>query len=300
VKSVAHHFGAGLLEARGTPQTRASYRHCASVTRRSGSNFASAFWLLPRPRRQALYAVYAFCRLADDIADDVEVVGDRQELLERWRGELEAAFRGVPNTPVGVALADSARRYELCEGDFQDLLRGIESDLRGEDFRNSAELERYCYQVAGTVGRVLVRILGCGDPASLAYAEAMGTAVQLTNILRDVWEDAKNGRIYLALEDMDRMGVVRKDLEEPVAHEALRLLLAQYAERARIHYERADALLPAEQRWRLRGAQAMGRIYRVLLEELAHRGFANLAVPIRLSSARRMRIATAAWLGIER
>lgn len=296
MRSFAQRLGATSLPERANPQLRAAYRHCASITRRSGSNFAAAFWILPRPRRKALHAVYAFCRLADDIADDAELQGDRAALLRRWRGELESSFRGAARSPVGIALTDAARRYQLSERDFQDLLQGIESDLRGEDFRSFAELERYCYRVAGTVGRVLVRILGCGDAASLAYGEAMGTAVQLTNVLRDVHADAESGRIYLAVEDMERMGVVRKDLEKPEPDEALRMLLAQYAERARIHYERAEALLPAQQRRNLRGAEAMGRIYRALLEAALLRGFSNLAEPVRLSPTRRFRIAAAVWI----
>ena len=256
--------------------------------------------MLPSPRRKALRAVYAFCRLADDIADDEDLQGDRGALLARWRDELERAFRGTARSPVGIALADAARRYELSEEDFQDLLRGIESDLRGEDFRTFSELERYCYRVAGTVGRVLVGILGCRDADSLAYAEAMGTAVQLTNVLRDVREDAKRGRVYLALEDMQRMGVVRKDLAQPEADEALRMLLGQYAERTRMRYERAEAMLPAQQRRRLRSAQAMGRIYRALLEASTLRGFSNLSEPVRLSARRRLWIAASVWLGVAR
>lgn len=285
------------LPAGAIPDLRDAYQQCAAVTRRSGSNFAAAFWMLPRPRRRALHAVYAFCRLADDIADDAHLRGDRDALLAHWRSELESAFRGAARSPVGIALADAARRYELAEQDFQDLLRGIESDLRGEDFRSFPELERYCDRVAGTVGRVLVRILGCGDAASLAYATTMGTAVQLTNVLRDVREDALAGRVYLAREDMERMGVVRKDLENPEPDEALRMLLAQYAERARIHYERAEAMLPARQRRRLRGARAMGRIYRALLQAVVARGFSNLAEPVRLSSGRRSWIAISVWFG---
>ena len=279
------------------PQIRAAYRHCASITRESQSTFAAAFWMLPRPRRRALHAVYAFCRMADDIADDEDLQGDRGALLEHWRQELEDAFRGSSQSPVGIALGDAARRYDLSEQDFRDLLRGIESDLRGEDFRSFSELERYCYRVAGTVGRVLVGILGCGDSASLAYAEAMGTAVQLTNVLRDVRQDAQNGRIYLALEDMERMGVRRKDLEDPQPSEALRMLLAQYAERARIHYERAESLLPGAQRRRLRSAQAMGGIYRALLEALVTRGFSDLSQPVRLSRGKRVWIAASTWVG---
>jgi phytoene synthase len=174
---------------------RAAYRHCRDVTRRSGSSFAAAFWILPRERRRALHAIYAFCRLADDIADDPSLAGDRLALLTRWRAELEAAYRGKSEHPVGIALGDAVHRFQLPEQDFVELLRGVESDLRGEAMHTWDDLERYCDRVASTVGRLLVRVLGAQGPGAIEYATAMGVGVQLTNVLRDVGEDAASGRI---------------------------------------------------------------------------------------------------------
>jgi phytoene synthase len=279
------------------PAVRDAYRHCAGVLRRSGSSFAAAFWMLPAPRRRALHAVYAFCRLADDIADDPSVRGDRQRLLERWRAELAAAYRGDATHPVGVALADAVRRFRLPQEVFADLLQGVESDLRGEPIETWADLERYCYRVASTVGLLLVRILGARSPDSLEYARQMGIAVQLTNVLRDVGEDAAAGRIYLAREDLRRLQVRPESLREGKATEEIRLLLALYAERARIRYEAAARLLPPEDRRALRPAQAMGGIYRALLDQLHARGFPCLGPPLRLSKPRRLAIAAGAWLG---
>lgn len=280
------------------PALRDAYAHCARVLRESGSSFAAAFWMLPAPKRRALHAVYAFCRLADDVADDPAVRGDRARLLERWRAELAAAYRGDATHPVGIALGDAVRRFRLPQEVFADLLRGVESDLRGEPIETWADLERYCYRVASTVGLLLVRILGARHPDSLEYARQMGIAVQLTNVLRDVGEDAAAGRIYLAREDLARLHVRPESLREGKLDEDTRLLLALYAERARIRYEAAARLLPAEDRRTLRPAQAMGGIYRALLEELHGRGFPCLGPALRLSKPRRLAIAARAWLGM--
>lgn len=283
----------------GAPSLDAAYAHCAAVTRRSGSSFAAAFWMLPRPRRRALHAIYAFCRLADDVADDPSVRGDRRRLLARWREELAAAARGEARHPVGVALGDAMRRHRLPLDPFEDLLRGVESDLRGDPVDTWEDLERYCYRVASTVGILVVHVLGARHPDAREYARQMGIAVQLTNVLRDVGEDAASGRVYLAREDLERMRVRPESLREGKATEEIRLLLALYGERARIRYETAARLLPEEERRILRPAEAMGRIYRALLGELHARGYPCLGPALRLSKPRRLAIAAGTWLGIE-
>lgn len=279
------------------PEVMAAYAHCAQVVRRSGSSFAAAFWMFPVPKRRAIHAVYAFCRLADDIADEPSVRGDRGQLLERWRDELRSACRGKAVSPVGVALGDAMVRFRLPEELFLELLRGIESDLTGEPVETFEDLRRYCYRVASTVGLLIVRILGFRDPRALDYAEAMGIAVQLTNVLRDVGGDAASGRVYLPREDLERLGIDPAKVKQARGGEELRLLMALYAERARIFYERAARLLPSQDRRTLRPAEAMGGIYRALLEELQRRRFPCSEEPLRLSKPRRLMIASAAWLG---
>jgi phytoene synthase len=280
------------------PETLAAYAHCADVVRASGSSFSAAFWMFPREQRRALHAIYAFCRLADDIADAPEVAGDRGRLLARWRGELRDAYRGKATHPVGVALGDAARRFELSEQIFAELLRGIESDLTGASVETWDDLRRYCYRVAATVGLLVVRVRGSRHPLATEYAESLGIAVQLTNVLRDVGEDAAGGRIYLPREDLLRLGVSAEDLLARRMTDEIRLLLALTAERARLHYERAESLLPREERQILRPAEAMGRIYRTLLDELHERGFPCLGPALRLSRPRRLAIAAGAWLGL--
>ncbi len=286
------------MSAAPSPELAAAYAHCESVTRRSGSSFGAAFWMLPKEKRRALHAIYAFCRLADDLADDPTLRGDRLELLERWRAELEAAYRGKSGHPVGVALGDAAHRFRLPEELFRDLLLGIESDLRGAPLVGFEDVERYCYRVASTIGLLMVHLLGFEDPRSLDYAYHTGIGVQLTNILRDVGEDAQGGRIYLAREDLERFGVAPASLRGPELTPQLRLLLASYAERSRIFYDRAAELLPDVDRRRLRPAEAMGRIYRELLEELQRRGFPCFGASLRLPRHRRLTIAAATWLGL--
>ena len=279
------------------PEIVGAYDHCAQVTRRSGSSFAAAFWMFPKPKRRALHAIYAFCRFADDIADDPAVRGDRMLLLDRWREELEAAYLRKSVHPVGIALGHAMERFQLPHEVFSELLRGIEWDLRQETIETFDDLHRYCYRVASTVGLLVVGVLGYHNARAIEYAETMGIAVQLTNVLRDVGEDAASGRIYLPAEDLRRFHVSPETLKAREMTEELRLLLAFYAERARLYFERAAELLPAEDERVLRPAEAMGRIYRSLLDELHRRGFPCLGPPLRLSKAHRLAIAASVWLG---
>ena len=280
------------------PTVADAYRRCAEITRHSGSSFASAFWMLPKPKRNALHAIYAFCRLADDIADDPAVGSDRATLLLRWREELDGAYRGKARHPVGVALSDAVERFRLPEGIFLDLLAGVEFDLTGGAIETYEDLRLYCYRVASTVGSLVVRILGFQNSQSLEFAETMGIAVQLTNVLRDIGDDASTGRIYLPRDELVRFGVSTDSVLAGQMTDELRLMLTFYAERARSHYESADALLPREDRRALRPATAMGRIYRALLEELVERKFPCFEEPLRLPKSRRLAIAAKVWLGM--
>ena len=276
-----------------------AYRECAEITRRSGSSFASTFWMLPKPKRNALHAIYAFCRLADDIADDPEVAGDRTVLLARWREELDDAFRGKAQHAVGVALSDAIESYQLPERVFLDLLAGVEFDLAEEPVETFDDLQLYCYRVASTVGLLVVRILGFENPRSLEFAETLGIAVQLTNVLRDVGDDASTGRIYLPKVELERFGISTESILAGQMTAELQLMLSFNAKRAASYYERAEQLLPDEDRRALRPATAMGRIYRALLDELIERNFPCFEQPVRLSKPRRVAIAAKVWMGME-
>jgi phytoene synthase len=234
--------------------------------------------------------------MADDIADDAGVRGDRLALLARWRGVLEEAYLGRSRHPVGIALGDAVARFQLPRRCFEDLLTGIELDLFGAPIESFADLERYCYCVASTIGLLVVAIRGAHGGAVREYAIHMGIAVQLTNVLRDVYEDAAAGRVYLAREDLLRMQVTPESLRRRERSEAQRLLFALYAERARIRFERAEAVLGPEARRRLRPVEAMGAIYRDLLDALQAQGFPSQGPSLRLSRRRRMAVAARAWL----
>jgi phytoene synthase len=280
------------------PSASSAYRYCEKVTHRSGSSFSAAFWMLPKTKRRAIHAIYAFCRLADDIADDPEIAGNRAALLKRWRDELDNAYLCKAEHPVGIALSDAVHRFRLPEEVFVDLLAGVESDLAGDAIGNFDDLRLYCYRVASTVGLQVVRVLGYRNPQSLDYAVTLGIAVQLTNVLRDIGHDASTGRIYLPRDELDRFGVSTDDLRGGRMTDEFRLLLDFYAERARSYYERADGLLPREDRRTLRPAVAMGRIYRALLEELRRRDYPCFDTPLRLPKSRRLAIAAMVWLGL--
>jgi phytoene synthase len=281
------------------PDIAEAYRECVEITRRSGSSFASAFWMLPKPKRNALHAIYAFCRLADDIADDPEIAGDRTALLARWREELDDAFRGKAQHAVGLALSDAIVSYRLPEQVFVDLLDGVEFDLADGPIETFDDLKLYCYRVASTVGLLVVRILGFKNPRSLEFAETLGIAVQLTNVLRDVGHDASTGRIYLPGAELERFGVSTESLFAGQMTDGLQLMLSFNAKRAASYYERAERLLPDADRRALRPATAMGRIYRALLDELIERQFPCFEQPVRISKPRRVAIAAKVWMGME-
>ena len=280
------------------PRTAEAYRECADITRRSGSSFASTFWMLSKPRRNALHAIYAFCRLADDIADDPAIAGDRAALLARWREELDDAFRGKAQHAVGVALSDAIERYRLPERVFLDLLDGVEFDLAEGPIDTFEDLRLYCYRVASTVGLLVVRILGFQNTRALEYAETLGIAVQLTNVLRDVGDDAGTGRIYLPKDELERFGVSAESILAGQRTDGLQLMLSFNAKRAASYYDRAEQLLPDEDRRALRPATAMGRIYRALLDELIERQFPCFEQSVRLSKPRRFAIAAKVWMGM--
>jgi len=273
----------------------AAYDHCAELTRRSDSNFLAAFWLFPRDQRRGLHAVYAFCRLADDIADSKDVGSDRHRLLDSWRRLLDEAYLAKSVHPVGIALGDTVHRFRLRKDWFEDLLLGIEADLRGAPLETFPDLERYCYRVASTVGLMILGLRGAHGPDVEDYALHLGTGVQLTNILRDVRADLSTGRVYFALEDLDRFGVDREALKRGYADPQTAQLFECYADRARNHYERSQQMIPESHRDCLRPAQAMGAIYRDLLAGLERSGFEGWNASHRPSKMRRAAVAARSW-----
>lgn len=253
-----------------------SYRFCDAIARREARNFYHAFRLLPSERRRAMGALYAFMRRSDDLADDERPGVDKAEALTAWRRDLDAALAGRdPEWPGLVALADVVRRFAIPPALLHEVIDGVEMDLEPRRFAGFDELADYCRHVASAVGLCCIHIWGF-DPAggrAEALADRCGLALQLTNILRDVREDAENGRVYFPQGDLDRFGVADADLAAPKTGPELRRLLEEYAVRAYACYDEAAGLVPL--------VDPIGRpvlltivgIYRALLDEIVRRDY---------------------------
>jgi phytoene synthase len=272
----------------------ADYERCADVTRRSSSNFYYAFMLLPAERRRALYAVYAFCRFVDDIADD-EAIRDPALLLARWREELERVYRGAPTHPISRALADSVRHFSIPREYFEEVIAGVEMDLSRRRYTTFEELRLYCYRVASAVGLICIEVFGYSNPEAKVYAENLGIAFQITNILRDVREDATRGRIYLPLEDLARFAVTEDEILRGVYSDAFVRLMEFEAGRAREYYTRAERALPPEDRSSLLTAEAMRSIYGALLNLIVSSRYQVLDRRLSLSAPKKLYLVGRAW-----
>jgi squalene synthase HpnC/squalene synthase HpnD len=282
------------LGIHGTRLLREAYAYCQEVTRRASSNFYYAFRLLPAERREGLCAVYAFCRFVDDIADD-SGRRDPHNLLARWRDELGRVYDGAPTHPIGRALADTVRRFAIAPQPLLDLIRGVELDLTRRRYATFDELYEYCYLVASTVGLVCIEIFGHQHPSAREYAIDLGVAFQLTNILRDVMEDAERGRIYLPLEDLRHFDCREDDLLGGRYSPRVGALMAFECGRARAYYLRASGALAPEDRASLAPAEAMRLIYERLLARIEARHFDVFGPKITLPRYEKVTLALAAW-----
>ena len=282
------------LNDRDSQQLRDAYAYCQEVTRRASSNFYYAFRLLPPARRAGLCAVYAFCRFVDGIADDAGR-RDPHGLLARWRDELGRVYDGAPAHPIGRALADTVRRFAIAPQPFLDLIRGVELDLTRRRYATFDELYEYCYLVASTVGLVCIEVFGHQHASAREYAVDLGVAFQLTNILRDVMEDAGRGRIYLPLEDLRRFDCREDDLLGGRYSPRVGALMAFECGRARAYYLRANGALAPEDRASLAPAEAMRLIYERLLARIEARHFDVFGPKITLPRYEKVTLALAAW-----
>ncbi len=265
--------------------------YCRQKAAQSGSSFYYSFMFLPPPRRRAITALYAFCREVDDVVDEVADPAVARTKLAWWRQEVAKTYIGTPQHPVAQALVPIVREFDLPEAHLQLVIDGMAMDLEQTRYLDFATLERYCHRVAGVVGLMSASIFGYTDPATLGYARDLGIAFQLTNICRDVGEDARRGRIYLPQEDLTRFGVVpssllRADYSEPFAR-----LMAFEVDRARAWYARALAQLPAADRRAQRTGLIMAGIYQTLLTEIARDGYRVLDRRTSLTPLRKLYIA---------
>ncbi len=268
------------------------------ITRKSRSNFYYAFFVLPRPRREALYAVYAFCRTVDDIADLGTDPAAQRAGLAAWRRDIARCYESgpAPEHPVARQLAGAVREFGLPREALEAIVEGCEMDLERSTYETFEDLAPYCYRVASAVGLCCIEIFGYTDPRARAYAVDLGKALQLTNIIRDVGADAGHGRVYVPQEDLRSFGVTAEDLKAGRHGEAFVRLMAHQAARARAHYARAWAALPAADARALVPAEIMGRIYFALLEEIEARRFRVFGERVTLSARRKAAIALRCWM----
>lgn len=267
-------------------QVAVAYSVCRSITRTAAKNFYYAFLVLPTAKRQALCAVYAYMRRCDDIADDFKLPAyERRQRLEAWLDAFHRAESGHPtDDPVLLALTDTQRRFKIPVELLDQLAYGTGMDIQDDGnstgagelqvlYRTFSDLRVYCYRVASVVGLVCIRIFGYRDPAANALAENLGLAFQLTNIIRDVQEDAAMGRIYLPAEDLERFKIAPADLRQSAIPERLRWLLAAEADRAREYFGAAKELMPLIEEDSQPALWVLVTIYRRLLEKITERKY---------------------------
>lgn len=257
----------------------------------SGSSFYYAFLFLPKPRRAAITAFYAFCREVDDVVDEVSDPSVARTKLAWWQAEVAKAYAGQPSHPVMQALMPLAPQFGIEERQLQAVIEGCQMDLEQTRYLDFAGLQRYCHLVAGVVGEVSARIFGQTQEATTQYAHTLGLAFQLTNIIRDVGEDAMRGRIYLPIDELQRFDVKAHELLKRQHSERFVALMRFQAERAHALYDQALALLPAAD-WRAqKPGLMMASIYRTLLREIERDNFAVLHQRIALTPLRKFWLA---------
>ena len=265
--------------------------YCQQKTVQSGSSFYYSFLFLPPERRRAITALYAFCREVDDTVDEATDASLARIKLAWWRTEVSTMYKGTPTHPVTQALKPHLDVYHLEEQHLQAIIDGMEMDLDQSRYLDYPGLRKYCWHVAGVVGILSASIFGYANPQTLQYAEKLGLAFQLTNIIRDVGDDARRGRIYLPVNELQQFGVTAADLLNARHSEKFEALMKFQTERAQAMYDEALALLPKEDRRAQRPGLMMAAIYRTLLDEIARDNFHVLNQRISLTPLRKLWLA---------
>ena len=267
----------------------AALAYVESVVKRSGSSFSSAMRRLPTDKRNAMFAVYAFCRQIDDIADDPGEESDKLAQLEQWRIEIEGLYAGRPEHFIGLALAVPIARFGLNKQDFLAVVDGMEMDAgRSLRITDRDHLGLYCDRVACAVGRLSNRIFGIDDETGARVARALGAALQLTNILRDIGEDALRDRLYLPQDLLRAHGITEPDIGAVLAHPNLPGVCVEMVGIAQIRFDEATALLAKCDQRRMRPAIMMMEVYRRIFVGLSRRGWRDLDRPVSLSWAEKL------------
>jgi phytoene synthase len=270
--------------------------YCQQKAAGSGSSFYYSFLFLPPARRRAITALYAFCREVDDVVDEGLEPQVAAAKLAWWRNEVGNFAAGKAQHPVTQALSPSRSQFQIDEARLNEIIDGMEMDLRQTRYLDWPALETYCHRVAGVVGLLAAGIFGYRDARTLEYAHNLGIAFQLTNIIRDVGEDARKNRVYLPIEDLQRFGVPAADILNAKQSPAFGSLMQFEAERARSYYRKAFDALPAADRRMQRPGLIMAAIYRTLLEEIEREGFQVLSQRTSLTPLRKFWIAWKTWV----
>jgi len=279
--------------------------YCTTLAKRSGSNFYYSFFFLPPDRRDAMHAVYAFCREVDSVVDEPEPGSNPHDRLARWREELAGQYRTERNTvsppvevlsPVMTCLGGHIRRLGIPREYFDDIIAGVAMDLTIKRYATFRDLYQYCYRVASAVGLVCLKIFGARAPEAQTYAINLGIAFQLTNILRDLKTDGARGRIYLPMEDLTRFGHSEQDLLAGAYTPAFVNLMEFECRRAQEYYRAAEAALPEADRRALVPAEIMRAIYHTILERIEACRYRVFSRRITLSPPHRLAVALKAWL----
>ena len=269
--------------------------YCKHKAAHSGSSFYYSFLFLPPERRRAITALYAFCREVDDAVDEPSDASAARTALAWWRGEVARLFAGDPQHPVTRALAPWTATFGIGGAHLNEIMDGMEMDLSQTRYIDFAGLRLYCHRVAGVVGTLAAGIFGYRNAGTLEYADRLGLAFQLTNIIRDVGEDARKNRVYLPMDELKEFGVTAADILDARHTDDFVRLMRFQAERARRCYDDALALLPPEDRQAQRPGLVMAAIYRTLLDEIADDDFQVLRQRIALTPVRKLWIAWRTW-----
>ena len=265
--------------------------YCRKKAAQSGSSFYYSFLFLPEAAKQAIIAVYAFCREVDDIVDNGTDKAIAEQKLLFWHSEIENVYAGNPQHPVGKALLTALKQFDLKKILFQEILQGMQMDLQYQGYQTFEDLRLYCHCVASTVGLLAVEIFGIQNPQTLEYARNLGTALQLVNIIRDVGEDAKRGRIYIPEEELNRFSVPSNALATQQYSENFSALMQFQSVRARTYYEKALQSLAPNEQYNQRSGLIMAKIYFCLLDEIEKSNFQVLHQRIALTPLRKLWIA---------
>lgn len=260
-----------------------------------GSNFYYSFLFLPAAKRRAITNVYSFARILDDIVDNDATGRDPSAELQFWRDEVELCYLGEPSTEFGEELMMTIDEFDLPKQPFMDLIEGMEMDLQWSSYQTFSDLREYCYRAASAVGLICIEIFGYDSPGTREYAVNLGLALQLTNILRDLQEDAARGRVYIPLEDLERYGYSEQDLKANLYNTPFIDLMRYQHKRARYYFERAAATLPEQDRAAMVAAEIMGAIYHELLEKIQDVRYDVFRNRITISKIQRLKIAFRIW-----